>query len=129
MTAMEQSQPVPGGRAVRHLLFGVALVVLGALMLVDRLAIADLTISYWPFFVIAFGLVKLVDPGRSCPVPRSRRSGVWLLFVGCWGIVNELRLFGLGYETSWPLLVVGAGAMLIWRWYEGPDACARPREN
>ncbi len=126
---MDQSQPVPGGGTDRHVLFGVALVVLGALILVDRLAIFDLTLNNWPIVIIALGLVKLIDPSCSRRVGRSRRPGAWLLFIGGWGIVSELHLLGWEYRTSWPLLVVGAGLMLVWRWYEGPDACERPRER
>ena len=52
---------------------------------------------------------------------RSRRFGSWLLFIGCWGLLSSVHAFGMSYETSWPVLVVGAGLILVWRSFEGPD--------
>ena len=127
MTTMDDSTAAARGRP--HLFFGVALIMLGALLLVDRMAVMDLDVSYWPFFVIAFALIRLIDPPPSGRVPRSRRSGMWLLFIGGWGLVNEFHVYGLDYETSWPLMVVGAGLMLVWRSFEGPGACQRPQER
>ena len=129
MATMEQRRVVRGGHADCHLVFGIALVALGALMLVDRMAIVDVRISYWPFFVLAFAFVKLLNPPSTEQGLRSGRGAAWLLVIGCWGIVNEFHLFGLDYDTSWPLLVVAAGLMMVWRWYEGPDACGLPREH
>lgn len=129
MATMEQSQVVRGGHADCHLYFGIALVALGALLLVDRMAIVDVRISYWPFFVLAFAFIKLLNPPSTEQGARSRRGAMWLLLIGCWGIVSEFHLFGLDYDTSWPLMVVAAGLMMVWRWYEGPDACGLPREH
>jgi uncharacterized membrane protein HdeD (DUF308 family) len=127
MTSMEHSLDRPDGRA--HLFFGVALIVFGVVMLVERLASIDFHVRDWPFFVIAFGIWKLIDPPASGRVSRSWRSGVWLLFVGGWGLVSELHLYGLDYDRSWPLMIVGAGLMLVWRSFEGPAACRRPQER
>jgi uncharacterized membrane protein HdeD (DUF308 family) len=104
---MEQGENAPCGRTNRHLFFGLALIVFGALMLVERLSPVEFD-SGWPFFLIVFGIWKLIDPPPSGRVLRSRRFGVWLLFIGCWGLANSVHLFGLYYDTSWPLLVVGA---------------------
>ncbi len=47
---------------------------------------------------------------------QTRQPGaVWLLFLGAWGLVNEYRLFGLHYGHSWPVLLIGAGALIVWR--------------
>jgi hypothetical protein len=126
MTSMEHSHDRPG-RA--HLFFGVALLVFGMVMLVERLASIDFHVRDWPFFVIAFGIWKLIDRPASGRVSRSWRSGVWLLFVGGWGLVTELHLYGLDYDRSWPLVIVGAGLMLVWRSFDGPAACHRPQER
>lgn len=95
----------------------------GALMLVERLQLADvrLTSQLWPLFPIALGLVRLIDPpvGSDGRV-RSRRSAVWLLLLGGWGFANEFHVHGLGYENSWPLLFVLAGFNMVWRSVERP---------
>ncbi len=36
----------------------------------------------------------------------------------------EMHLFGLDYGTSWPLMVVGAGLLIVWRAYDGPHGAA-----
>jgi hypothetical protein len=40
---------------------------------------------------------------------------MWLLFVGGWGLLNEYRLFGIHYGHSWPILLIGAGVLMVWR--------------
>lgn len=96
----------------------------GALLLVDRLHLAEirLTSQLWPLFPIALGLIRIIDPPvRHDGRVVSRRSGVWLLSLGAWGLVNELQLYGLDYDNSWPLLFVLAGMNIVWRSVEAPS--------
>lgn len=103
-------------------LLGLMLIVFGLVMLADRLEILVLRFSgnLWPVILIAFGILKMVDPPVQRGVRRTRRSGAWLIYIGLWGLVNEFRLFGLYYDTSWPLMIVGVGLATIWRSFEGP---------
>ena len=101
----------------------------GALMLVERLQLGEVRLTWqlWPLFPIAVGLVRIIDPGvRPDGRVASRRSGSWLLLLGCWGLVNELPLFGLNYQNSWPLLFVLVGMNMVWCSVEGPS---RPAAN
>jgi hypothetical protein len=127
MTRIAQGQNAYHDRGDRRLFFGVALIVLGAIMFVDRMTPAEFD-NGWPFLLIVFGIWKLIDPPASRRGVRSRRFGAWLLFIGCWGLVNELRLFGLDYATSWPLIVAGLGLMMVWRSFAGASVC-RPQER
>ena len=120
MTGMEQRHDAPRGRTDRHLFFGVILIVFGALLLVDRVLPVEF-VHGWPVLLIALGVWKLIDPPRSGRVARSRRLGSWLLFIGCWGLLGSVHAFGMRYGAAWPVLVVGAGLMLVWRSFEGPD--------
>lgn len=120
MTGMEQRQHAPRACTDRHRFFGITLIVFGALLLVDRLSSVEFD-NGWPLFAIALGVWKLVEPPPSGRVLRSRRFGVWLLFIGCWGLLNGIHAFGMNYANSWPALVVGAGLILVWRSFEGPD--------
>ena len=124
MTVMEQMQEVPRGGADRRRFFGITLIVFGALMIVDRLTSVEFDTG-WPFFAIALGVWKLVDAPPSGRVLCSRRLGVWLLFIGCWGLLNSVQTFGMDYGNSWPALVVGGGLNLVWRSFEGPDMTRR----
>lgn len=96
---------------------GVMLMLFGLALLADRMGIAGIDIDgrYWPFILLVIGFFRFIDPGVRAGRPRSRRTGAWLLYIGCWGILNEFHLFGLDYDTSWPLMIVGAGLAVIWR--------------
>jgi hypothetical protein len=90
----------------------------GTLLLLDRLDWwgVKLNVPLWPWILVVLGLVRLSDrstDARRCM--RGRRSAVWLLFIGAWGLLNEYRLFGLHYGHSWPILLIGAGALIVWR--------------
>jgi hypothetical protein len=92
---------------------GILIILVGATLLMDRMDIGKVAISHhhWPLLLLALGAARILWPGRR----RSRLSAAWLLYVGCWGLVNELHLFGLDYDTSWPLMIVGAGLATVWR--------------
>lgn len=118
----------PRSRVDRRFVWGLVLVLLGAMLMFERFE-AEQAASYWPFVLILFGIVKIVDPPRSGRVTRSKRPGAWLLFIGLWGLVSEFRLFGLDYSSSWPVMIVGVGLMLVWRSFEGPDVCERRQKE
>jgi Domain of unknown function (DUF5668) len=106
--------------------FGIVVMLLGALMLADRLdwGHVHFNVPFWPFFLIFLGLARLSDPrvdsrGRV----RVNRFGMWLMFIGVWGLFNEYRLFDIRYNHSWPLLVIGAGILVVWQALD-PLTCA-----
>lgn len=93
------------------LLNGLLLVAIGTLFLLDRLRIADfgeLVRSYWPMFIVLFGISNL---SRR----RSIWSGLWLIAVGIWLQIAHLHLFGLTYRTSWPLMLILLGVGITLR--------------
>lgn len=116
-------------RATQHgrIMFGIAIIAAGVLMLVDRLELANVRVTsrLWPMFPLALGLLRLIDPPALCDGRLgTRRSGAWLVFIGCWGLMNEFHLMGFEYQNSWPLLVVFAGVNIVWRSIEAPAARA-----
>jgi hypothetical protein len=106
-------RPVSQGRVV----FGLVVMLVGALILLDRLDWRGVRwdVPVWPWILIALGLGRLSGSSDGTGPRRGRRSGVWLLFIGAWGLLNEYRLFGIHYGQSWPILVIGAGAMVVSR--------------
>jgi hypothetical protein len=114
-------QPVSRARVV----FGLVVMLVGASMLMDRLDWwgVRLNVPLWPWVLVLIGFARLSDCGRDAVGrPRLNPTGVWLIFIGAWGLVNEYRLFGLHYHNTWPLLLVGAGTMVVWRAMD-PLAC------
>jgi hypothetical protein len=118
-------------RSTNHgqVMVGIVLMAAGLLLLIDRMDLAEiyLTRRTWPLLPLGLGLLQLVDPPSERGGRRSRRSAVWLLGVGAWGLANEFHLYGLGYRNSWPLLIVLAGVNMVWR--ATGDAPARSEER
>ena len=99
-----------GSRRSGALVGGVILVALGALFFLDRHAqFAGGFWKLWPFAMVAIGALGLAN-ARDWP---QRRSAIWLMLVGGWLLVNTLDLFGLTWSTSWPLLVIAIGVLLV----------------
>jgi hypothetical protein len=130
---MDAPAPRPSSRA--QVIFGLVVMLLGAVMLADRMDWANvhMNVPVWPLFLIFLGLARLRDPridsrGRV----RFNRVGLWLMFVGVWGLLNEYRLFDVHYRHSWPVLVIGAGILVVWQAVD-PLTCVAamraPRES
>jgi hypothetical protein len=112
--------------AQSRILVGLIIIVVGLSLLADRVVDWDLrfTSHMWPFIVIVIGVVRALDgaygqDGRR----RSRLPGLWMIYLGGWGFINEFHIFGFNYGTSWPLLVVGAGLMIVGRAMDPHSAC------
>jgi hypothetical protein len=101
---------------------GIVVIIVGVSMLIDRTGWFDVRVSshYWPVILIALGVMKLLDPRHRDRRPRPVIAGAWLVYLGCWGLVNEFHLFGFDYHSSWPLLIVGAGVGIVWRAFRDP---------
>jgi hypothetical protein len=105
------------------IMLGVVITAAGLLLLIEQLNLADihLTSRVWPLFPLGLGLLRVIDPPLSGGrLERSRRSGAWLVFIGIWGLMNELHTFGFDYGNSWPLVVIFAGVNMVWRSAERP---------
>jgi hypothetical protein len=113
--------PVPHRRNTGQIVVGLIVLAMGVMLLADRYLDQDVPLirSWWPMILIVMGAARL-GTVRSHPDgrPRSRRSGVWLIMVGLWALASDSHLFGLTFATSWPLLVIGAGVMIVWRSFE-----------
>lgn len=90
---------------------GVLLIGVGIIFLLDRLGFAsfdNLIHNWWPMIVVALGVKKVIDR-------RNVWGGVWLIAIGCWLELSHLRVFGLTFGSSWPLLLIVLGAGMILR--------------
>jgi hypothetical protein len=99
---------VEGGPAIdlRRLVLGLFLVTVGVLFSLDELDYLELggIWHYWPLILIGLGLSRVCGPSR-------RLVGLFLLVLGLWLQLHELRV--LRIEDSWPLLLMAVGAVMV----------------
>jgi hypothetical protein len=93
-------------------LWGGLLLIIGTAMLLDNLDVIYIgnLWNYWPFVVVAIGIGKFLEAKNA----KGRGDGLWWVFIGLWLYVSVFHVFGLRFSTSWPLLLVGIGASMIW---------------
>jgi hypothetical protein len=107
--------PAPGGQNTTQIVVGLIILGMGAVLLLDRYSDVRHIRSWWPLIPILMGVVRLTN---THPQPRRRagirRSGVWFIVIGVWAFVSDSHLFGFTYGTSWPLLIIGAGLLMVW---------------
>ncbi len=83
-----------------------------------------------PFVMILIGTTILLGGRGSAEHQRAQETtglhrrasgrerstgGLWLIGIGCWLLVSQTHLFGLGFGTSWPLLLIAMGALIAIR--------------
>ncbi|MEO8217207.1 MAG: DUF5668 domain-containing protein [Acidobacteriota bacterium] len=94
-----------------NLFWGVTMIALGTLFLLDRLDIVDVHYffrDFWPMFIVLVGVSHLLSR-------RSLWGGLWIVTIGLWLEAVTLGLFGLTFENSWPLLLIFVGAGMVLR--------------
>lgn len=106
-----------------RVVIGLIIMVVGGLMLADRLDWWGfrMNVPIWPWFLIALGAARLADQsGGDQECAKSRRLAAWFVFMGAWGLLNEYRILGAHPRHSWPLLLIGAGVLVVWRALDTP---------
>jgi Domain of unknown function (DUF5668) len=106
------NEPDPPHRRNRsHLVLGLFLLAVGGVLLAANLGYGvpwDILL-YWPIPLMVLGLMGLVAPSRH----MGRSGGLWLLSWGLYFQIGLTDLFGLGWRSAWPILVIAAGVDLI----------------
>lgn len=98
-------------------LIGLVFIFAGLALWTDRIGLSGIHVSgrNWPLLLVAYGSVRLLTPVEHPARRRQARwTAAWLIYLGLWFFVNEFRMFGLWYDTSWPLLIVWAGVRMMW---------------
>lgn len=97
---------------VSKFLWGGLMLIIGTALLLDNLDVIYIgnLWNHWPFIVVAIGIAKFLETDNA----KGRGEGVWLVFIGLWLYASVFHIFGLSFGTSWPLLLVGVGASMIW---------------
>src|SRR4051812_32995683 len=106
------SDPAEHGRAiVPQLVIGLLIIVAGILFMLENVGVLDAQeyLRYWPAGLIAVGLVKLWQ-GRGGAV-----GGFIFVLAGGWLLLQSLDIVRISLWNLWPLLLVFAGASMVWR--------------
>ena len=90
---------------------GMLLIAIGTLFLLDHLGYADLhdvLHHYWPMVLVVLGVTRFAHR-------RKAWSGVSLIVIGLWLQITTLHWWGVTFESSWPLLLIAWGAVIVIR--------------
>lgn len=124
-------QPVSGVRP-GAIVAGVILLAAGVAMLLDTTGITHINVGRLvaPVILIAMGSAIVLGRGSldSCGGAVDRplqgremrrrggaTGGIWLIGLGIWMLVSQSHFFGLSFHTSWPLLLVFMGLIMVVR--------------
>jgi hypothetical protein len=90
---------------------GLLLIAIGSLFLLDRLGYGDFHVivhEYWPMILVLLGITRLFNG-------RKPWGGIWLIVIGLWLQATTSHWYDLTFDTSWPLLVIAIGAVMVVR--------------
>ena len=94
-----------------RLVFGLLLILVGGLFLLDELDVMDVgnIFEFWPLILIIVGVTIAAQPGET----SNRGFGIFLLVAGSWLQLEELDLIDVSFWDAWPILLILVGGWLI----------------
>ncbi len=96
----------PAGRLVA----GLILIALGLAFTLDNLGLMDVDLHnvwrFWPLFLIVIGAAKLFRL-------EERAAGLWMVGIGVWFQVVNLEVWGMDWDSSWPVLLILIGGIMV----------------
>ncbi|HEY5611816.1 MAG TPA: DUF5668 domain-containing protein [Thermoanaerobaculia bacterium] len=101
------------GFSLPRMVWGLSLITLGVIFFLrefDGLDLIEYVWRFWPLILIAVGLAKIIQPEAK----DGRGGGFTLLGIGVWMLIGSLRMFGLDYGNSWPVVLVFIGIGMVW---------------
>jgi len=100
-----------------QVVMGMLVIVVGLLFLLDNLDILDLhdAVAFWPLVFIFAGVAKLLDTST----PSGYLIGLAGIGIGTVMILNRLGIIYFTWRMAWPLFLIGAGGVLVYRAMNG----------
>lgn len=95
------------------LVSGGALIVVGVLLLLNQMGVIHHWFNFWALIFFFVGVVNIVQAGRNL-------WGILLMTAGVALELNQLGYLQIRFETYWPVFVIAAGLIMIWRAYQKP---------
>jgi hypothetical protein len=98
-------------KARKQIIFGLLLVGMGALFLMDRSDLVDVGNfwHYWPAILVAFGINDMIPPTTG----KRMLDGFYQILIGAWLYVSIEHVWGITFSTSWPFVVIIAGLGMV----------------
>ncbi len=92
---------------------GGMLILIGSILMLQRFAIVhiDSIWNFWPFIFVVMGASKIITALNA----REFGAGIWFIFLGLWLYVSINQVFGLGFNETWPAIIIAWGCSLIWK--------------
>lgn len=99
-----------------QLVMGVLIVVVGLLFTLENVGVIDGHdyLRYWPVALIAVGLLKLWQGSGGAVF-----GGFIFVFVGVWLLLEGMGIVTVSLWNLWPMILVFAGASMVWRGMHG----------
>lgn len=105
---------MPDRKSQGRIFWGLLLIVLGVLFLLDRMGqvdFGDLFSRYWPVVFILIGISILLSHNF-----RNVGGGLFFIFFGAFFLLIRLRVFDRAlWNYVWPLAIIGAGLWILFR--------------
>ena len=101
-----------GNEVNSAVLSGIALVVVGGLLLLSQMGIIHDWFNFWAAVFVFVGLLNVLQSSKARP------WGFILIGVGVLFELDQLGFIRVSFQLYWPVLVIAAGAMMIWRAYQ-----------
>ena len=101
------------GRGGGGVFSGIILITIGTLFLLNRAGYVDTSTMwrYWPFVLIALGLIRLIPPTN----PERIGGSVMFVLMGVAFLLATWRIGVFTFANVWPLILVAVGAGIVTR--------------
>ena len=99
------------------LMSGGLLIAVGVLLLLNQMGVIHHWFNFWALVFFFVGLLNIVQGGRP-------EWGIVLMTAGVAIELNQLGYLHIQLQTYWPLFVIAAGLIMIWRGFQKPEESA-----
>lgn len=100
-----------GPRVTGRLIFGLVVIWVGLLFLLDEFGLLDASaiLRWWPVAMLGFGLMRLAGIG----VRQHFATGIVLTMLGGWFLLRAAGFSPFGITEFWPIILIVLGAIMV----------------